>query len=434
MFKPLSLFLGLRYVRSRHGNGFSSFISASSTIGIALGVMVLIVVLSAMNGFERELAQRLLSIVPHAEIIGVNEPVTNWRQQLDKVEENPHVIAAAPVIKMSGMMQKNAELKAVELRGVDTSLEKQVSSIEDYIVDGHWLTPATGAGSGQSDAIADNQVVLGAGIAKKLRVKIGDTVQILLPRQALSPQQQQQKLSQSFQGLLTRNLVVTGIFKFGGTVDDSLAYISLSQAADINNFKQGQVHGIRLKLDNVFQAPGIAREVAYQIDHYVYIYDWTRSQGHLFNDIQLVRMVMFIVLVLVIAVASFNIVSTLIMVVNEKKGDIAILKTMGAGTGVVMITFIIQGAVNGVLGSLIGALLGVYLALNLTDIILAVEGLFQVKFLSADVYFIDFLPSVLNWPDVYATVITALVMSLLATIYPAWRATKVEPAQVLGQL
>ncbi|WDE03809.1 lipoprotein-releasing ABC transporter permease subunit LolE [Thalassomonas viridans] len=433
MFKPLSLFLGLRYVRSRHGNGFSSFISASSTIGIALGVMVLIVVLSAMNGFERELAQRLLSVVPHAEIIGVNEPMNNWRAQLDKVEENPRVLAAAPVIKMSGMMQKNAELKAVELRGVDANLEKRVSSIEDYIVDGHWLASGDNRVAAGSN-FQDNQVVLGAGIAKKLGVNVGDTVQILLPKQALSAQQKQQQLSQSFQGLLTRNLVIAGIFKFGGTVDDSLAYVSLSQAADINQFRDNQVHGIRLKLDDVFQAPGIAREVAYQVDHYVYIYDWTRTQGHLFNDIQLVRMVMFIVLVLVIAVASFNIVSTLIMAVNEKKGDIAILKTMGAGTGVVMITFIIQGAVNGVLGSVIGALLGVYLAQNLTDIILAVEALFQVKFLSADVYFIDFLPSLLNWPDVYVTVITALVMSLLATIYPAWRATKVEPAQVLGQL
>ena len=424
MFKPLSLFLGLRYVRSRHGNGFSSFISASSTIGIALGVLVLIVVLSAMNGFERELAQRLLSIVPHAEIIAVNDPVENWRRQIVKVEKNDHVIAAAPVIKMTGMMQKNIELKAVELRGVDVQLEQQVSSIADYVIEGSWQALATGQGNG---------VILGTGIAKKLKVSPGDTVQILLPQQSQSPQQQQQQLKKGFQGLLTRNLQVVGIFKFGGTVDDSLAYISLSQAVDINHYQADQVQGIRLKLDDVFRAPGIAREVAYQFDHYVYIYDWTRTQGHLFNDIQLVRMVMFIVLVLVIAVASFNIVSTLIMAVNDKKGDIAILKTMGAGTPVIMITFIIQGAVNGILGSVIGSLLGVYLSLNLTNIILSVEAFFGMKFLSADVYFIDFLPSLLNWPDVYITVCTALVMSLLATIYPAWRATKIEPAQVLGQ-
>ncbi len=423
VFRPLSLFLGLRYVRSRHGNGFSSFISASSTIGIALGVMVLIVVLSAMNGFERELAQRLLSVVPHAEIIAVNEPVNDWQNSINSVLEHPEVVAAAPVIKMTGMMQYGNELKGLgEIRGVDIKLEQQVSSITDIIVQGQWQDLE------REDVLA---VVIGAGIAKKLKVTVGDKVQILLPQPKAHKGEQSNK---TFSAPIKRHVTIVGIFKFGGTIDDTLAYMSLKNASEIMSYEAGQVQGFRLKLADVFKAQKIAREVAYKFDYYAYIYDWTRSQGHVYNDIQLVRMVMFIVLVLVIAVASFNIVSTLIMAVNDKKGDIAILKTMGASASVIMITFIIQGLVNGLLGCLVGGVLGVYLASNLTEFVASIETLFNVHFLSADVYFIDYIPSQVNLPDVYATLIVALIMSLIATVYPAWRATKVEPAQVLGQL
>ncbi|NQZ79728.1 MAG: lipoprotein-releasing ABC transporter permease subunit LolE [Colwellia sp.] len=423
MFKPLSLYLALRYVRSRHGNGFSSFISASSTIGIALGVMVLIVVLSAMNGFERALAQRLLSVVPHGEIISVNEPLADWQKSMVQVLKNPNVIAAAPVIKMTGMMQKGTQLKGVEIRGVDLQLEKQVSSIADYMIAGSWQGLA-------QEKSQENGIVIGSGIAKKLGLVVGEQVQILLPQ----PSQGQTSLKKQFPVPIRQQVNIVGIFKFGGVIDDSLAYISLKQAADIMQYHANQVQGIRIKVADVFQAPSIIREIAYNFDSYVYILDWTRTQGHLFNDIQLVRMIMYIVLVIVIAVASFNIVSTLIMAVNDKKGDIAILKTMGASSPMIMTTFMIQGLVNGVLGCIIGALSGVYLATNLTSIVSHIETFFDKKFLSADVYFIDFLPSYLNQSDVTITVVTALVMSLLATIYPAWQATKIEPAQVLGQM
>ena len=423
MFKPLSLYLALRYVRSRHGNGFSSFISASSTIGIALGVMVLIVVLSAMNGFERALAQRLLSVVPHGEIISVNEPLADWQKSMVQVLKNPNVITAAPVIKMTGMMQKGTQLKGVEIRGVDLQLEKQVSSIADYMIAGSWQGLA-------QEKSQENGIVIGSGIAKKLGLVVGEQVQILLPQ----PSQSQTSLKKQFPVPIRQQVNIVGIFKFGGVIDDSLAYISLKQAADIMQYHANQVQGIRIKVADVFQAPSIIREIAYNFDSYVYILDWTRTQGHLFNDIQLVRMIMYIVLVIVIAVASFNIVSTLIMAVNDKKGDIAILKTMGASSSMIMTTFMIQGLVNGVLGCIIGALSGVYLATNLTSIVSHIETFFDKKFLSADVYFIDFLPSYLNQSDVTITVVTALVMSLLATIYPAWQATKIEPAQVLGQM
>ena len=423
MFKSLSLFLGIRYVRSRHGNGFSSFISASSTAGIALGVMVLIVVLSAMNGFERELAQRLLSVVPHAEIITVNEPVTDWEEKIKSVLQHPQVETAAPVIKMTGVMQHGKNLKGIgEIRGVDVELEQQVSAITRIMIEGQWQDLE------RDDVLG---VVIGIGIANKLNVIIGDNAQILLPQPKVNEDSQQKNI---FSAPIKRNVTIVGIFKFGGTIDDTLAYMSLKNAREVLSYQPGQVQGFRLKITNVFKAQDVAREVAYQFDSYAYIYDWTRSQGHVYNDIQLVRMVMFIVLVLVIAVASFNIVSTLIMAVNDKKGDIAILKTMGASSSLIMLTFVIQGLVNGLLGCTIGGVFGVYVASNLTKLVANIESFFNMHFLSADVYFIDYIPSQVNLSDVYITLITALAMSLVATIYPAWRATKVEPAQVLGQL
>jgi lipoprotein-releasing system permease protein len=439
IFKPLSVFLAFRYVRSRHGHGFSTFISASSTLGIALGTMVLIVALSAMNGFERELANKLLSIVPHAELISVDEPISNWPLNVKRIASDPEVIAAAPVINLTGMMQHKSQLKALEIRGVDVRLETLVSDIESYMVEGSWHALSSSSVSEKSnDTIATQQVgngiVIGAGVAKKLAVNLGDKVQILLPPSSHKSEVNDLSNQNLFSAPVKRQVEIVGIFKFGGTIDETLAYISLTQAAEIKGYENNEVQGIRIKIDNVFSAPRVARSIAANFNHYVYIMDWTRTQGHLFNDIQMVRMVMFIVLVLVIAVASFNIVSTLIMAVNDKKGDIAILKTMGASNRLIMLTFIYQGLVNGLLGTAIGGFFGVLLALNISEMIVFVEKLFTLKVLSADVYFIDHIPSQLNMSDVYITIITALLMSLVATIYPAWRATKIEPAQVLGQL
>jgi lipoprotein-releasing system permease protein len=428
MSKSLSLFLGLRYVRSRNGNGFSSFISASSTIGIALGVMVLIIVLSAMNGFERALAQHLLSVIPHGELIAMNTPIDKWQRHVAKVQQHPQVVAAAPLIKISGMMQYGSELKAVSVRGVDVKLEQQVSTIARYMISGSWQ-------SLDSDKISGNSavgVVIGSGVAKKLQLAVGDSMQLLLPSAVAQRNNQQAK--GKFPVPVRHQVEVVGVFKFGGTMDESSVYLSLADAEKMVNLDEGQVQGIRIKVANVFQAPEVIREVGFNFDSYVAIYDWTGSHGHIFNDIQLVRLVMFIVLVLVIAVASFNIVSTLIMAVNEKKGDIAILKTMGAESPVIMKTFMLQGLVNGVIGCLAGAILGVVISINLTDIVIALETFFNVKMLSGDVYFIDFLPTHLSQSDVIATVVTALIMSLLATLYPAWQATKIEPARVLGQM
>lgn len=416
MLKPLSVFIGLRYVRNRQGSGFSSFISASSTIGITIGVMVLIIVLSAMNGFERALAQHLLSVVPHGEFVAVNEPIRPWKKAVDKVQQHAHVVAVAPFIKSQGMMQKSAALKGVEVRGVDVMLEQEVSAITSYMVKGQW-----------QHLIQNNSVVIGAGVARKLSAQIGDTVQLLLP-----PANVNQSAGQ-FPVPTRQQVTVVGIFKVGSTIDDTQVFINLAQAQSLAGFDVDEVQGIRLNIADVFDAPIVTRQVASNIDFYVYILDWTRSHGHLFNDIQLVRLVMFIVLVLVIAVASFNIVSTLIMAVNEKKSDIAILKTMGAKPITIMTSFMFQGLMNGILGCSLGAILGSLIALNLTDIVRGIESIFSTQFLSADVYFIDYLPTNLHESDVIITVCMALVLSLLATLYPAWQATKVEPAQVLGQ-
>jgi lipoprotein-releasing system permease protein len=421
VLKPLSVFIGMRYVRSRQKKGFSSFISASSTIGIAIGVMVLIVVLSAMNGFERALATHLLSIVPHGEVVAVNTPINQWRENVAKIELNSNVVAAAPFIKTQAMMQKSVALKGVEIRGVDVTLEQRVSAISRYMIAGDW-----------QDLALENGVVIGAGIARKLSAKVGDKVQLLLPP-VDATDLQGRKVKQQFPVPMTQQAIIVGVFKFGGTIDDTQAFINLEKAGQLLGYKADEVQGVRLKVNDVFSAPQVVRDVAFNFDFYVYILDWTRSHGHLFNDIQLVRLVMFIVLVLVIAVASFNIVSTLIMAVNEKKSDIAILKTMGARSSTIMTSFMFQGLMNGIVGCALGASLGILVSLNLTDIIRGIEAMLSVEFLSADVYFIDYLPTLLRKKDVINTVVTALIMSLLATIYPAWRATKVEPAQVLGQ-
>ena len=419
MFKPLSFFIGFRYVYKRNNKGFSSFISTSSTVGIAIGVMVLIIVLSAMNGFEKALTEQLLSVVPHAEIIGVNQPLDKWHKRVAKISQHQHVIAAAPFTNIQAMMQKKGKLKGVEIIGVDAKLQSQVSALHRYITVGDW----------QSLDKTDH-IIIGSGIAKKLKLSLGDNVILLVP--PVTKSQYSEQLKQQFPIPVQVKLKVGGIFNFGGTIDNSQAYINLAKANTLLGFTEQQAQGIRIRVDNAFNATSVIRKIGYDTDFYVYMSDWTRSHGHIYHDIQLVRLVMFIVLVLVIAVASFNIVSTLIMAVNEKKSDIAILKTMGATPSVVMASFVFQGLTHGLMGCIIGVLLGVGIALNLTEIMQMLEHVFATKFLSSDVYFIDYLPTVLHQRDVIITVVITLVIILVSTVYPAWRATKVEPAQELG--
>ena len=418
MVKFFSLFIARRYIGQQQLKGFTSFISASSTIGIAIGVMVLIIVLSAMNGFERALSQHLLSVVPHSELIGVNNPVNNWPNELKQVQNHPGVKAAAPLIKMQGMLQHKEKLKGVEVRGVDLALERQVSAIPDYLIEGDW-----------SSLAQENSIIIGHSIAKKIGVSIGDKVQLLLP-----PMQADNQVNNRFNAMKKRNFVVSGIYRFGGEIDAAQTFISLQNAQSIMGYQPDEVQGLRVSVNHVFDASRTSLEAAYKLNTIVYIYDWTITQGHLYKDIQLVRLVMFIVLVMVIGVASFNIVSTLIMSVNEKRGDIAILKTMGARHRTIMTVFVLQGLRNGVIGTIIGVVLGILISLNLTEMFAFVESLMSKKFLSGDIYFIDYLPTYVQTTDIIFTTIIALFLTIVATLYPAWQATKIEPAKVLGQL
>ncbi|MCJ8275132.1 MAG: lipoprotein-releasing ABC transporter permease subunit LolE [Psychrosphaera sp.] len=410
----LSFYISQRYRKAKLKNRFISFIALSSTLGIALGVAALIIALSVMNGFQRELVDRLLSIVPHIEYVSVDQPILNWPEKLDKIAEHPQVNAVAPFIPLKGMVQKGETLHGIEIRGVDGAAEQQVSNIHQFMIAGDWSSMSTDK----------NALILGAGIAQKLNVTVGDHLQVMLPQIDRSFRLKPPKYA---------NLQVTGIFKMGGQLDFSLGYIALNDARDLIGLDEGAIQGIRLNIKDVFVADQLSREIANTMTDTVYMISWFRSQGHLYQDIQLVRFIMYLVLFIVIAVASFNIVSTLVMAVKEKQSDIAILKTMGATDNTIIMTFVFQGLSNGIKGIAFGAVTGILVALYIPNIFVWLEQLRGTRFLEDDVYFINFIPSQLMWQDVVIAVSIALVASLVATIYPSRRATKIEPAVILGQ-
>ncbi|MCG9696945.1 lipoprotein-releasing ABC transporter permease subunit LolE [Shewanella sp. Isolate11] len=416
MNQMLSLWVGWRFYRARQSNRFISFISFASTAGIALGVAVLITVLSAMNGFERELEQRLLGVVPHGELTGVNEPIRNWPQIAKDAHLIEGITATAPFVRLQGLIQKPGGFQGLTVIGIDPAVESKVSNIADFMNDKSWQ-----ALSGDS-----NNIVLGKGLAKSLSLEVGDYISLYTPNFAVK-----QLNTRSIGAAKSHRFVVAGIFDIGGELDMTTAYIPLAYGAKLLGLDDG-VSGVRIKVDDVFEAPRLIRSLGYSQQQYMYLSDWTRTQGHLYHDIQLVRAVMYLVLALVIAVACFNIVSTLVMAVRDKQSEIAILLTMGMAKSTVMGIFIVQGALNGVLGCLIGGGLGVMLALNLSQIAILIEQSLGIQLLSADVYFIDFLPSQLHWPDVIVVISLAFLMSLISTLYPAWKASRTLPARALA--
>lgn len=371
-----------------------------------------------MNGFERELVNRLLSIVPHIEYISVNKSIEQWREKLENMRQSApdgQINAIAPFVPLKGMVQKGTVLHGIEIRGVDIDKEQQVSNIEQYVNQGQWSDLSS----------SNNSVILGAGIAGKLGVDIGDRLQVMLPQSGDGFTLQPPKFA---------DLTLVGTFKMGGQLDFSWGYISLASAQQLIGLDANEITGIRLNIKDVYLAEDISRLVAKQMSDTVYMISWFRSQGHLYDDIQLVRFIMHLVLFIVIAVASFNIVSTLVMAVKEKQGDIAILKTMGASDNTIVTTFMLQGLGNGLKGVLYGAVIGVIVALYIPQLFQWLEMLLQTKFLEDDVYFINFIPSKLLIKDVVVAVSLALVTSIIATIYPARQAIKIEPARVLGQM
>ncbi|WP_421306737.1 lipoprotein-releasing ABC transporter permease subunit LolE [Aeromonas veronii] len=412
MFKPLPLFLGLRYSRSRRCNGFIAFISASSLIGIALGVMALILGLSAMNGFERELKDRVLSVVPQGELDAVERPLPDWPRLRDYLLAQPGVEAAAPVIRLNGLLEHGSALKGVQLRAVLPELEANLSDAGKYM---------TGRGLRELQP-GERGVILGKTIADKLGVKVGDTLGLLLPQGG-----DQTGIKNPRREALT----VVGLLEIGGQLDGLLGFMHLADAQAITGMGS-DVEGFSLRVSDVLKAQSITVAAAQQFPHHVYIRSWMNSQGYLYQDIQMVRTVMYVVMLMVVAVACFNIVSTLVMAVNEKRSEIAILKTMGASPGQIRLTFVIQGMVNGVAGALLGALLGGLLSSKLTQILSVVEKLIGHRFLNPDIYFIDFLPTELHMQDLLIVTGAAILMSLVATLYPAWRASGLVPSRELG--
>lgn len=410
MFRPLSLFVGLRYSQAKHKNKFVSFISVASIFGIILGVAVLIIGLSTMNGFEKALRDQLLSVIPHAELEVVSGEFENEEEVLTTVREYPGVIGATPYIAMNALLQNDIKMKALQLRAINPETEHQVTSIERYVQEGGWnLLSGT-----------DNSLILGEPIADKLGLLVGQRVSLLLPQAGSTKLKAPRKF----------NFTLVGTFKMGGQVDSTLGFIHINKAKEILGISHAT--GIAFKVDNVLEAQTLSREVAYSIPVYMYIKSWITSQGYLYQDIQMVKSLMYVILLLVVAVACFNIVSTLVMAVNEKRSDIAILKTMGTGKWTLRSIFIVQGAFNGLVGSILGSLLGVYVASNLSELFSHVETLLGRKFISGDIYFIDYLPSQVNYQEVFLITLIAFIMSIVATLYPAWTASNVEPAKELG--
>ena len=411
---PLALSIGWRFYRARQSNSFISFISFASTAGIALGVAVLIIVLSAMNGFERELEQRLLGVVPQADIVGVDEPIVNWQSVAQGALQIEGIRGAAPFIRMQGLVQKPGGFQGLAVVGIDPKEETKVSTLSQFMSDASW----------QSLSQDENHIVLGESLLTKLGLVVGDTLALYV--QDIDPD-----AAGSLRAAKSHRFVVSGTYHLGGELELTTAYIPLQYAAQILNMNNG-VTGVRISVDKVFDAPVKVRELGYAQKQSVYISDWTRTQGHLYQDIQLVRTVMYLVLVLVIGVACFNIVSTLVMAVRDKASEIAILMTMGLSRLAVMGIFMVQGALNGLLGCGLGGIIGISVALNLSAIASSVEQLLGIQLLSADVYFVDFLPSELHVSDAVLVIVMAFVMSLIATLYPAWKASQIAPAQALA--
>nr|WP_288357491.1 lipoprotein-releasing ABC transporter permease subunit [uncultured Pseudomonas sp.] len=413
MFRPLSVFLGTRYTRAKRRNHFVSFISLTSMIGLALGVLVMILVLSVMNGFDHEMRTRVLGMVPHATIESAT-PITDWQRLADRALKNPQVLAVAPFSQMQGLLTNDGKVQKVLINAVDPAEERKVSIIGDFFREGRLedLQPGTFG------------IVIGDKAAAKLGVGMGDKITFVAPEVTVTPG-----------GVFPRlkRFTVVGIFHVGaGEIDGFMAMTHVQDLARLQRHQPDQVQGIRLKFADLFQAPRTAWQLAQSFGQDDYLArDWTRTHGNLYQAIRMEKAMIGLLLLLIVAVAAFNIISTLVMVVNDKKGDIAILRTLGATPMQIMATFMVQGTVIGVIGTAIGALLGILAALNISAIIAGVERLLGFKFLNADVYFIDYLPSQLMLADVVQVCGAALLLSFLATLYPAWRAARTQPAEAL---
>jgi lipoprotein-releasing system permease protein len=412
MSRHFEFWIGNRYVRSRSGNGFVSLISAISMLGIAIAVSVLILVLSVVNGFERELKDRLLAMTAHASIEGIDGSMTDWEVMSEVASANARVRASAPFINGQALLVFAEQLSGAELRGIDPQAEDAVSGVGGTMIDGELGSLQPG----------EFNIVLGIELARALQVGVGDKVTVTLAQGIVTPA-----------GVVprTKRFVVSGLYRVGMfEFDRRLAFINIGDAQKLYR-KRDAVTGIRLAVTEIFEAPAIVREVALAHGEVVLVNDWTRRHVNFFRSIQITKSILFVILLLVIAVAAFNIVSTLVMVVKDKQSDIAILRTAGARKSSILKIFITQGSVIGVVGTAAGALFGILLAVNLETIVASLESIFGIKFLAADVYFISDLPSDLRVADVLQISFMALALSLISTVYPSWVAARTAPAEAL---
>ena len=405
--------IGLRYTKSRASNNFVSFISVIAMLGIALGVAALVVVLSVMNGFQQELRERILGVVSHVQIQGYGKPIPDWSSLDAQVRSVVAIDASAPYSLIQGLLSKDGTVRGVMIRGVIPELEKTVSSLPDQIVEGHIESLVGG----------NFNIILGSELAAMLRVEIGDDLLLMIPKGQVTPA-----------GVIPRLKMfqVAGIFEAGMyDYDAGLALINIKDSQTLTRSKNA-VDGLRIKIRDLFLAPSVSEELASRIDDpNLLVSDWTQSHANFFRAVQIEKKVMFIILLLVVAVAAFNIVSTLVMAVADKRSDIAILRTIGASPRGVMLIFMIQGALIGVIGTIVGTTLGVVVATNIDTIVPFIETLLGMDLLSKDIYYISDLPSDLHINDVMIVVGVSLFLSVTATLYPSWKASTLRPAEAL---
>jgi len=412
MFRPKELYIGLRYTRAKRRNGFVSFIALISMLGIALGVAALIVVLSVMNGFGKELRERTLGMTAHATVTGQDGKLTDWQSIQSKVDKHPNVIDSAPFTQNEGMLSNRNRVSGAIIRGVLPDQEPKVSEIDEKMVSGRLADLKPGRFG----------IILGRELANAMGVFEGEKITVITPQANVTPVGVMPRL---------RRFTVVGVFEAGmHQFDRSMAIMHMQDAQKL--FSLGEkVEGVRLKLDDMFSAYEVTHELDRVIGEDYWVRDWTKMHSNLFKALKTEKVVMFIILLLIVAVAAFNIISTLVMTVNDKQADIAILRTIGMTPGSLMWVFIVQGVVIGLVGTLLGVALGVPIALNVNEIVGFVEGLMNTKFLPADVYYITELKSDLRLSDVLTYTASAFGLSVLATIYPAYRAAKIQPADAL---
>ncbi|HTP61349.1 MAG TPA: lipoprotein-releasing ABC transporter permease subunit [Burkholderiales bacterium] len=406
------LLVGLRYTRAKRRNHFISFISATSMAGIALGVAALIVVLSVMNGFQKELRTRILGVASHVQVSGSDNLLTDWQAVAKIAAQEPHVVASAPFVNGQGLLSAGKAVRGTVVRGIVPALEDKVADIGSHMR------------AGRLDALRPGEfgIVLGSELARALGVLPGEKVVLIAPQGLVTPAGVIPRLKQ---------FTVVGIFEVGMfEYDSGLALVNIEDAQKL--FQMGDaVSGLRLRLDDLFLARNVSRDLMVKLDRDLYATDWTRSHANFFRAVEIEKRVMFVILLLIVAVAAFNIVSTLVMLVTDKRPDIAILRTLGASPGSIVQIFMVQGALIGVIGTLSGVIFGLLLAFNIGTVVPFIEHLLGFKFLAKDIYYITELPSDVQLGDVTTIALVSLVLSFIATLYPSWRASRVNPAEAL---